>query len=282
MKTLLPLAVLAACVAAVPAVAQTSNHGTVVVKKFYDANANGVRDPLEPWLSGWPMTLTGPGPDRTEDSTATFSALDPGWYRVQEAVPLQDNWHQSAPTDRAGNPLNPKAVRVVACKTKVVKFGNYCITGSGGRTPGYWGNRNGARTVADDGGSAPELGMLASLDLVDGTGDAFDPLDHASLRDWLRGSNATNMAYKLSSHLAAMTLNVEAGFVDGDATFLPCDCTVNELLEEADASLAASPYTPTGHPQRAAQETLKNWLDGLNNGAGVVPTTPCERSFYGQ
>lgn len=280
MNKLLPLALLVACAATGVASAQTANHGTVVAKKFYDANANGVRDTGEPWLRGWPMTLTGPGPDRTDNSTATFSGLDPGAYWVQEAVPLQSNWYQSAPTDGAGNPLNPASVSVVACRTKVVKFGNYCIKSCGGRTPGFWGNKNGARRLGDDGDPAPELGLLSSLHLVDAAGGAFDPLDHRDLRGWLRGSTATNMAYKLSSHLAAMTLNVEAGIVDGDATFIACGCTVNELLDDADAALAAHPYTPAGHPQRGAQEVLKNWLDGLNNGAGVVPTRPCRRSFY--
>lgn len=277
---LLPLALLGACALAAPAAAQSSRPGAVVVKKFYDANANGVHDPLEPWLTGWPMTLTGPGPDQTKDSTASFTGLTPGLYFVREAVPLESNWVQSAPTDGAGQPLNPKSVHVCSCETAVVKFGNYCIVPSGGNTPGFWGNKNGARTIADDGDSGLELGLLSGLNLVDADGNGFDPLDHGDLRGWLRGSNATNMAYKLSSQLAAMTLNVEAGRVDGDATFVDCGCTINELIAEADAALAAAPYTPNGHPQRAAQEVLKDWLDGLNNDAGVVPTRACDRTFY--
>ena len=32
-------------------------HGGLIVKKFYDANANGVHDAGEPRLAGWVMTL---------------------------------------------------------------------------------------------------------------------------------------------------------------------------------------------------------------------------------
>ena len=74
--------VLAACFSASPVLAQSTPTynpyaGTVVVKKFYDANANGVRDTGEPWLTGWPMTLTGNGVDSTRNSTATFTGLVP-------------------------------------------------------------------------------------------------------------------------------------------------------------------------------------------------------------
>jgi hypothetical protein len=127
---------------------------------------------------------------------------------------------------------------------------------------------------------APELGLLSSLDLVDASGNAFDPTTYGSFRTWLLASTATNMAYKLSSHLAAMTLNVEAGYVNGDSFFLGCNCTINELLEDANDALAADGYTPAGDPNRATQEQLKNWLDQLNNGALIVSATPCRRSFY--
>src|SRR5687768_8475959 len=82
------IAVLAAAFA-LPTLAQTTNtvinpnHGTVVVKKFYDANANGRRDTGELWLSGstsgWPVTLTGPGGvNSAKRTTATFSGLNGG------------------------------------------------------------------------------------------------------------------------------------------------------------------------------------------------------------
>ena len=77
-----------------------------------------------------------------------------------------------------------------------------------------------------------------------------------------------------------MTLNVEGGYVNGDSFFLPCNCTINELMEDANEALAADGYTPDGDANRANQEMLKSWLDQLNNGALIVSATPCRRSFY--
>jgi hypothetical protein len=269
-----------ACLVASPVFAQTYGYGTVVAKKFYDANANGIRDTGEPWLTGWPMTLTDPtGATSTKNSTAVWSGLLPGpGYWVQEATPVETNWVQTAPTVN-GVPVNPKAVTVINYCTVTVKFGNYCKKHSGGRTPGFWSNQNGEAKLNDDGSMAPELGLLTALNLVDASGSAFDPVDYTSFRTWLLASEATNMAYKLSSHLAAMTLNVEAGYVNGDSLFLPCNCTINELMDDANTSLGLYPYTPSGHPQRANQEVLKNWLDALNNNALVVSPTPCKRTF---
>lgn len=261
--------------------------GTIVAKKFYDANANGVRDVGEPWLPGWRMTLTRPsGATSTKNTNAngaaTWGGLPPGTgYSVLEATPLESNWVQSAPVDANGDPVNPiTGITVVTCKTTTVKFGNYCKKTSGGRTPGYWSNRNGQTRMSDEGSLMPELNLLSTLNLVDATGAAFDPLNYASFRTWLLDGTATNMAYMLSVHLAAMTLNVEAGLVNGDATFLPCDCTINELLDDADASLGLYPYTPSGHPQRANQQMLKNWLDRLNNNGTIVSPRPCKYTFY--
>ena len=255
--------------------------GSVVVKKFYDANANGVRDTGEPFLTGWPMTLTRPnGTTSTRNTTAIWSGLTGGsGYSVLEATPLQSNWVQTAPRVN-GVPVNPKNFSIVPCKTVTVYFGNYCKKGSGGHTLGFWSNKNGQDRMNDGGEMATELGLLSTLNLVGASGTAFDPLNYDGFRAWLLGGNSVNMAYMLSGQLAAMTLNVEAGFVDGDAYFLPCKCTINELMDDANASLGLYPNTPSGHSQRDEQATLKTWLDQLNNGANIIPVTPCTRTFY--
>lgn len=286
-KYLLPVvSVLAACCFAGSALAQTTTtyvnpyYGTVVIKKFYDKNANGIRDTGEPWLTGWPMTLTGPGVNSTKPSTATFSGLTggPGYWAL-EATPIETNWVQTAPRVN-GVPVNPKAVTVIPCQTVTVKFGNYCKKPSGGRTPGYWHNRNGLATMSDGGEIATELNLLSSLKLVNGAGADFDPTSHAQFSSWLLSGNAVNMAYMLSVHLAAMTLNIEAGFVNEDAFFLGCNCTIGDLVDDANAALLADQVTLSGDPNRAVQEQLKNWLDQLNNNALVIPPTPCRRTFY--
>jgi hypothetical protein len=262
--------------------------GTIIVKKFYDANANGIHDPGEVRLSGWPMTLgaTSLGVRGTLATDAfgyaQFSGVAIGTdYTMTEAMPIQGNWVQSAPTVN-GVPINPiVGIKVHAGQTTQLTFGNYCTKPSGGRTPGFWSNKNGHAMLLDGAPSSllPELNLLANLNLVRADGGAFNPIDYPSFRSWLLGSDATNMAYKLSQHLAAMSLNIEAGLVNGNRVYAPYGGTVNQLVAAANVSLGAFPSTPAGHPQRANQERLKDFLDALNNGAGVVNPTPCARTF---
>lgn len=259
---------------------------TIKVKKFYDANANGVLDPGEPGVRGWKMTLESASKSVNSSKNTNVYGVA-GWsikagsdYSLREGTPDQTNWVQSSPVDANGDPINPQTgIVAVPGKTTWVKFGNYCEVGSGGRTPGYWGNRNGERQMGDGGSLQPELDLLGDLNLVDANGSAFDPASHAGFNAWLRGSDAVNMAYKLSSHLAAMALNVEAGYVNGNATFVPFDGTIIELMTLANDSLLANPQTFVGHPERAYQEELKNYLDALNNNAAIVSPTPCKRTF---
>ena len=85
---------------------------------------------------------------------------------------------------------------------------------------------------------------------------------------WLRGANATNMAYMLSAHVVAMHFNLRAGFVDQHCTVNDPQLgvvSITEVLRRAVVSLGLYPLTPTGHPQRGAQEMLKNALDRANN-----------------
>ena len=107
--------------------------GKLVVKKFYDKNANGVLDAGESLISGWPMTLD-PGAitKNTVSGVAVFDGLSPGSYSVTEGTPVQTNWFQSAPRVN-GVVVNPlTGIHVYAGQTKVVKFGNYCKKPSGG------------------------------------------------------------------------------------------------------------------------------------------------------
>lgn len=286
-RHVLALAMLAACFVAAPAFAQVSlTQGEIKVRKFYDANANGVQDAGEPGLRSWEMTLT--RPDATTSTRWTGAVGNTVWgllapgseYSVAEGVPNESGWVQSAPRDALGNPINPSAVTVVACKTTWVKFGNYCTKGSGGRTPGFWSNKNGQARFNDEAdGPLEELALLGALNLVDADGNAFDPASYAAFDTWLLDGMAVNMAYKLSTQLAATALNVEAGFVNGTLTYVPCGCTINELIADANASLGSNPLTVEASAARAEQEQLKDWLDQLNNGALVVSPRPCSYSF---
>jgi hypothetical protein len=143
------------------------------------------------------------------------------------------------------------------------------------RTPGFWGNKNGQATMNDGGTMAPELALLSSLNLVNGNGGAHNPTTYGQFQYWLKNGNAVNMAYMLSVHLAAMALNVEAGFVgDDELIYTPGfgtgSSTIGDVMNAANAALAIDSYTPTGDPNRATQEMLKDFLDLANNGLNFV------------
>ncbi|MSQ13026.1 MAG: hypothetical protein EXR47_02565 [Dehalococcoidia bacterium] len=71
------------------------------------------------------------------------------------------------------------------------------------------------------------------------------------------------MAYMLSAQLAAMSLNVKAGFVSPTAyvwtgsSFMP----ISTLIANANTELGLHPLTPDPSQYRAYQEFLKNALD---------------------
>jgi hypothetical protein len=121
---------------------------------------------------------------------------------------------------------------------------------------------------------------LTALNLRNKNGSAFDPANYAALRTWLLNGEATNMAYMLSVQLAATKLSV-FNQIDGLTGNETVDIggyitTLNQLMADADALLAADGETLTGDPNRAAQEIAKNRLDSVNNNAFVfVKATPC-------
>ncbi|CAN5593686.1 hypothetical protein BH23PSE2_BH23PSE2_04050 [soil metagenome] len=258
--------------------------GAVEAFKFYDANANGIFDAGDTELEGWKMTLESlsQGVNSTKfteaDGTATFPNLTPDVdYTVEEGIPVESNWVHSATIylGHDGSPVNPAGpLTVIAGETTTVAFGNYCTIPSNGRTLGFWSNKNGQALIGGD-----DRAMLNALNLRKKDGTDFVASSNSVFRTWLLAGDAVNMAYMLSVQLSAMALNVHNGFVDGGGFYVPAGMTINQLMAAADASLLMHGVTLAGHPQRAYQESLKNWLDALNNGAGVLSPEPCDFTF---
>lgn len=154
-----------------------------------------------------------------------------------------------------------------------------------GHTPGFWGNKHGQAIIMDpDQNISDGISRLDSLDMHPLAGpngllppNYFNPDDsdygHFDIfKAWLRGGNATNMAYMLSVQYIAMDLNWENGFVCETSKIIDPESPdgwiyVEDLLEAAEAALLADDYTPVGDPNRAYQEYLKNLLDDANNNA---------------
>jgi hypothetical protein len=249
------------------------------VTKFFDGDTDGLRDgvPLEQSISGWQIAVTPLG----GGSTALFTTgangeapifMAPGAYEVCE---LTGGWIATVPTcfvvTFAGDfPYEPDVTRH--------EFGNVCLGAGGGRTLGFWSNRNGQRIF-----TATDLGKMGELNLRDANGKAFDPASYTAFRTWLLGANATNMAYMLSAQFAAIYLNASHGFIDPYALiYAPGVASANALgfatiwdvAVEANATLAAAGLTLAGSPARAYQTALKDALDRANNNLNFVQHTP--------
>jgi uncharacterized repeat protein (TIGR01451 family) len=277
-----------------PVPAETTASGT----KYYDANANGQLDVGEAGIADWAIdyddgtisvsVLTG--------SAGTFSVtLDPGDYTFAERQ-AGSMWFQTGNTvDQSGGTadvtLNADmtySVSLDAGETATgLNFGNLCVGGGGGRTIGFWGNKNGQALIGAD-----DLALLGGLNLVNEDGSAFQPTTAAEVRDWLRGARAWNMAYMLSAQLAAMALNVHNGFVLGSALVYAPDttsanaagfATVSELMAEANAELGLHPTALAGAALRDYQEALKDALDSANNNLTFVQAdaSTCPAPFDG-
>ncbi len=168
-----------------------------------------------------------------------------------------------------------------------VEFGNLCFGPGGGHTPGFWSNKNGQATINDEpDGMAPEFAMLSELNLVDKKGDPFVPSSYSEFKGWLLKSDAVNMAYKLSVSLAAMALNVEAGFVNPEALVYAPNVvdgadyiTIEQLMEAANVALGEDGYTPAGDPNRINQEYMYSALDNANNNMNFVQAEPCTFTY---
>lgn len=257
--------------------------------KYYDANANGAFDEGEVGIAGWPIDYE----NEVAETVSTGAGgrfeltLVAGSYTFAEraaASPWMQTGNlvdQTVVTGGASAELVEHAYSVALVDGGTVDglyFGNLCVGAGGGRTLGFWSNKNGQRLV-----SADDLDALAALHLVEDDGSAFDPTSYAPLRTWLLSANATNMARMLSAQLAAMVLNVREGLVDADALVLATGttsanpagfATVGDLITEADDQLAAHPLTISIGEGRAAQEALKDALDAANENRSFVQPGP--------
>jgi len=271
--------------------------GSIAIRKFYDANANGAWDAGEPELpttglapygsTGWKVDLFGFASQLTPASYGSLTLTD---YVAREFAPIQANWYATTPTPIDGTVgiLNRQAVTLtLAQPTATVTFGNVCTGAGGGLTLGYWSNRNGQATMTTY-NMNNQLGMLAGLNLRNANGSNFDPSNYTAFKNWLLSATATNMAYMLSAQLASMELNVSTAKVSSTAlVYAPGANTANSsgfalvgaLMSEANTELGAHGSTLAGSAFRNYQELLKTALDSANNNLTFVQLNPCQYTF---
>jgi len=261
--------------------------GAIRVRKFYDADADGIHDGSEAYIDGWRVKIVGTIGEFYPLFTAVLQIVPVGDYTVSEDLPVEANWLPTTLTSVA-------PVSIGVNETEVVEFGNVCLGAGGGLTLGFWSNRNGAAYV-----SATDLGTLAALNLRNANGSNFDPTSYngtpasTALRPWLLSGTAVNMSYMLSVQLAAMALNTSnptpaSPFVNASAlVYAPGTNSANSLgfatlsavMAEANTLLGTNGSILDGDPLRPRAEALKNALDRANNNLNFVQATPCAFSF---
>lgn len=227
---------------------------------FDDQNENGVRDPGEPGLPGWEVSLV----DGT--STVTVQTDGTGCYTFVDVACANYTVELTIPSGFLATTPASYAVEVCGCADVVVDdFGVHtAVLACDARTIGYWRNRHGLMKVHQFG----ILAQLPALGIVDRCGQRVAPGTLRQYRRWLRRANAWNMAYMLSAQLVAMHNNVTVGFVDPNCVIDdPClgQITIDDLMQQAVMSLWAHPFTPPCSQHRRHQAKLKNALDRANN-----------------
>ncbi len=273
--------------------------------KYYDADLNGERDPGEVLIHNWEITVVTPN-----ETFVVTTNINGEWIlELDEGTPYSacetqvSGWIQTGPIPGATIFFGGSVVATAdanQCWEGIIPvadpgtiifghdFGNVLLGGGGGKTLGFWSNKNGENRMKQTLGMTAALAGLSAQNLRKANGDDFDPTSYSKFRSWLLEGNATNMAYMLSVQYAAMWLNVNA--VNGSnpgvdpnamiyapgtnsANFLGF-ATVGAVMAEANAELGLHGTAWESDPWRAYQEALKNALDNANNNLNFVQPWP--------
>ncbi len=235
--------------------------------------------PLTGSVNGTPFTgtisyPTGFGSSVTVTlSTAATSASAVGQYPISAQL--------SAPNDGNSYVLNPATS---ATGTMYAVSVGPDPDGSGAQAVTFWASKGNARLI-----TAADLSSLDALNLVTQGGSAFDPHSVAQLQAWLSVSRNATAAYQLAVQLAAMDLNVLAGYVQatdlvyagGLLPYATADhiagltsggfLDVQDLMQAANAALAqVGPGNPSGDPNAAYELALAQALQAANGNGDFV------------
>ena len=266
---------------------------------YYDADLDGLRDDGEVGIAGWRVDLIKVVGGQTTTVTtradgtfvARFAVGDE--FIVRQRSPSDLGWIQTGNIESQSNSCNVRLNDDMSYSVGAfydvtygdLNFGNVCLGGAGAKGVSFWTTKNGGKLVAAD-----DIAMLATLNLRNAKGNAYDPGNASQLKSFLSGASTTNMAYALSAELAALKLDILNGFVDGTQMVRALGpnsanalgyASINALLAEADAELAQHGKTLVGSPFRAYQEVLKDLLAEVNQSKKVVvqPAPSCPAPF---
>ena len=246
---------------------------------FYDVNLNGIRDAGECGIFGRTITLRGSGDTITVTTDAAgsycFTCLPTGTFTICQGPPDSTatcKWIATTQMCRTIEFTAPARV----------DFGTAYLCTPGGKTMGFWSNKNGGALI-----SAADLTALRALNLRNTNGSNFDPTTVSQYQKWLSSAGATNMAYTLSAQLSALKLNVAHAFtissviVDGtrDVTALMeyANCLLSNSIGACGGVFVGQngSITNSASTLRTEQERVKNVTVQINSSGSFVQPAPC-------
>ncbi|MDH7555889.1 MAG: SdrD B-like domain-containing protein [Candidatus Methanosuratincola sp.] len=239
--------------------------------KFYDLNANGEWDDGEPAVQGFRIQLSdasgSPLAIAHTDSEGwyCFEINDAGTYIVSEVMPC--GWVNTTAASLTIEVLGTENGDIR------VDFGNVCLEqGYGGKTIGFWSNKNGQALI-----NSGDILALNGLNLYTPSGWTYPPFtDKTQIRTYLLSANARDMRWMLSAQLVGTMLNTRHGLdaltlvYVGPSAYVPTGfITIGEIMDSANDAL-------TGN-DRGAQGYWKGLLDDINNNRlYFVCEEPCD------
>ena len=140
-----------------------------------------------------------------------------------------------------------------------------CLGAGGGKTIGFWGNKNGQKILDDKWSGISGVLSNPILAGLPNTNAAAPYLNSpAEIKVFLRKATAKDMQYMLAAQWLAMLFNVKFGDVDGGSLVYPViylgvegSMTVQDVLDNVSVSWNGW--------DRTTQEYWKNILDDANN-----------------
>ena len=144
----------------------------LTVRKFHDANLNGIMDAGEEWIIGWGIDITDPlGITNSYWTVVEREPAVTGTWTTVEETPAGTQQTAATLDGAAVLPLSPTVDVPFACNdTHEVIYGNGCVDGTVTACKKYDANRDGVA----DGGEAPVSGWQMKLSGTDVTGAVID------------------------------------------------------------------------------------------------------------
>ncbi len=192
--------------------------------KYQDHNGNGVKDGADGALGNFTFILNDNGDGivnngerfavSAADGTWSITNVGPGTWTITEAY-AGANWVQTQGETgySAAASSGVNAIDLI--------FGNTDVGVENGKTIGFWSNKNGQALI-----TASDITALNGYNLKTATGADAVFTNAASVKSFMLGATATNMANMLSAQLAGTVLNFRHGFF-GSSTSIYVDGTLS-------------------------------------------------------